>query len=498
MGHNIENPFTNYGRIVSGSRFIGRKEGLAEIENRVLVSEPSNLAIIGEPRIGKSSLAYQATVAQSQKLLEKKFLPIRINLGTYQGSHDFFYALPKQCMEQLGKQKKWLNASIRSAAKICQRAEKSGRVDFEAIKYFFERVRLADIRVLFLLDEFDDTRRLFKNDDAGFQRLRELSYAPESGVTYLTTSRRSIRQIELQTGGNSTLDGIFPDPYYLGPFVMEDVEEYFARLSAIGLPVTPELKEKADFYTGGHPFLLDILNYEIVESYRKQGIIDVESAYQKVATSFTGYYEHLERLLDEESNLNKLLQIVIGPVVDVREADVYRLQDYGLVRTNPDGTYSAFSQHFQAHLRLIGRNIELWPMLGKTEKLLRLLIEQTLQHVYGDQWLDKMEQKHVAIKDMTEECRRQQKNDKRNFGQASQNVLDYTYFRGLFKIISLEWDAARFMDVFRMKKAEWNMRADFLAMVRNPLAHHRGEIVIKDFHRQQAEGYCGEILNITP
>jgi hypothetical protein len=58
MNSDFENPFADYGSVVRGERFIGRTENLKVIENRyVRPKESGNLAIIGEPRIGKSSLS---------------------------------------------------------------------------------------------------------------------------------------------------------------------------------------------------------------------------------------------------------------------------------------------------------------------------------------------------------------------------------------------------------------------------------------------------------
>ena len=53
----FENPFADYGGIVRNERFIGRSDSLRIVENRVIrPKEPGNLAIIGDYRIGKSSL----------------------------------------------------------------------------------------------------------------------------------------------------------------------------------------------------------------------------------------------------------------------------------------------------------------------------------------------------------------------------------------------------------------------------------------------------------
>ena len=90
MTISFENPFADYGNIVGGQRFIGRQESLKVLESRVIrPQEPGNLAIIGEPRIGKSSLVYKAVIERKNELIAKKLLPIWINLGTYDQSAIF-------------------------------------------------------------------------------------------------------------------------------------------------------------------------------------------------------------------------------------------------------------------------------------------------------------------------------------------------------------------------------------------------------------------------
>ncbi len=63
MNQDFENPFADYGNIVRGERFIGRRDDLQVIEGRVIrPREAGNLAIIGDHRIGKSSLVYKAII----------------------------------------------------------------------------------------------------------------------------------------------------------------------------------------------------------------------------------------------------------------------------------------------------------------------------------------------------------------------------------------------------------------------------------------------------
>ena len=188
MVSNVDNPFADYGNIVGGERFIGRTEGLKVLQNRVIrPQEPGNLAVIGEPRIGKSSLVYKATIERKDEIIARNMLPIWTNLGTYDRAAIFLRSLVTNCYDELDDLD-WLNDSIDRAFQRVLQDELSWSEGYGCIQRFFEKVRQAGIRILFILDEFDHARFLFKDDASGFQGLRELSYRPEWRVTFITTS----------------------------------------------------------------------------------------------------------------------------------------------------------------------------------------------------------------------------------------------------------------------------------------------------------------------
>jgi hypothetical protein len=488
--NDFENPFADYGNIVRGERFIGRKSDLRTIESRIVrPREPGNLAIIGEPRIGKSSLIYKAVVERRGELLEKRLLPIWLNLATYDQSAILFRSLVTRCyddLEELG----WLTEPIKYAAERALQDELSWSEGYGRIQRFFEKVRQTDVRVLFVLDEFDHARHLFKGDISGFQGLRELSYRPEWRTTFITTSRRSIRDIELQTHAISTLDGIF-HKHYLAMFTPQDMQTYFQRLSSVGVPVTAQLQERVDFYCGGHPFLLEMLGYEIVEMFREQLRISVDQAAKRIEQSFLDQYDHMANILNEDDSLNKMLQILFGPVVSVKQSDAEELQRYGLIKRAEQDSYMAFSEHFHRYLKLVERQIDLWPIWRDAETSLRRAITTKMLDKYGEHWVDQLEKSHTSLKGIFDKCREAQQKEEQSFGgRASRNLIDFTYPHDLFAIIFVEWSI--FQPIFRKDKNYWNQRAQLLAKVRNPLAHNR-DAVLDDYERQIAEGYCKEI-----
>jgi AAA+ ATPase superfamily predicted ATPase len=89
----MENPFSDYGLTIHGSRFIGRKAEIQAIRNRVFGKRYGNLAIIGLPRIGKSSLAQQAIVEYQKDHPQENILPVWVSMGDFKNSDHFFESM---------------------------------------------------------------------------------------------------------------------------------------------------------------------------------------------------------------------------------------------------------------------------------------------------------------------------------------------------------------------------------------------------------------------
>ncbi len=493
MDRYFENPFADYGTIVHGERFVGRKDDLQVIESRVIrPQEPGNLAVIGDSRIGKSSLVYKAVIDRRDELNARRLLPIWLNLSSYDRAPVFFHSLVTRCIDELEKLG-WLSPTIQQAAERALQDEQSWSEGYSRIQRFFEKVRKEGVKVLFILDEFDHARHLFREEIAAFQGLRELSYRPEWRVSYIIISRRTIRDIELQTQTISTLDGIF-HKHYLGMFDTDSIEEYFGRLASVGIPDDVSLREKIAFYCGGHPYLLELLGYEVVELFRKEQVIEIDKAARRSMHAFLNQYERMRELLHEESNFDKILQILVGPVVNIKWTDVENLLKYGFIKQDEQGTYTAFSEHFQTYLEIIERQFDenLWPVWRQTEKALRQLITQMMREKYGDNWVGELEKAKSHLRTVFDHCREAQAKEERVYGnRVSSNLIDFTYPNDLFTIIFAEWNV--FKEVLGQDKNYWQQRSQLLAKIRNPYAHNRDEVVY-DYERRIAEAYCQEIL----
>ena len=493
--YEIENPFIDYGRIVHRERFIGRKNIMNVIEDRIIQpKKPGNLSIIGVHRIGKSSLAYKAIIEQKDKLIAKGILPIWMGLSSYDQSAAFFCALVTKCVREM-RRLNWLSDEIQCSTELALEALKTEN-PWDEITDFFFTVQEAGYGTLFILDEFDHARQIFKGDTA-FQRLRELADYPDYRLSLVLTSRRSIRDIEHAAGSSSPFHNIF-QVQRLAMFNDEDLEIYFSLFSSIGIPISDADREQVLFYCGAHPYLLEMLGCEIVERFRQHQEIDVDKAADAISQSVFEHYDDMIRLLREEGTLNKLIQILFGPVIDVKPTDVTGLQNYGLIKKIEKG-YFAYSEHFHGYLKLNERSIEftadLWPIWwGETEKALREVVTTIMSKAYGTDWIEKLEKGRPNLKKIFDECRKAQQKEEKSFrDRASQNLIDFTYPADLFAIIFAKglWEP-HFKPIFNHSTNYWEERNQFLAKCRNPLHHHRD--ILEPHERKTLEGYCDEIL----
>ena len=494
MNYDFENPFAGYGSIVCGDRFIGRMDDSSIVEKRSIhPKEAGNLAIVGVRHIGKSSLIYKTIMERKEELTTQNILPIWINIGTFDQIPDFFCSLVTSCLNEIENLNRMTESIQRSADRVLV-DKQSWNNRYSRIQRFFTKVRKEGYRVLFILDEFDHARCIFKDNISGFQKLRELSYNPKWRVAFIVISRRSISEIEIQSQAISTFSEIF-QTRYLAMFNDEDIQEYVKKLSSVGLSISLDDKKRIAFYCGGHPYLLEMLGCEIVEMFQEENEVDVDEAAHRIEHSFIEHYDHLVELLQEDGSLSKLLQILFGPVINVKQIDVNTLLKYGLIKPGPSEVYVGFSEHFHSFLNIVQREVDLWPMWRETERALRRVITTNMLNLYGMDWIAELEKTHPKLKDMFDRCRKVEQNEEKSFGsRASNNLIDFTNPADLFAIIFNEWNI--FNPIFGKDKNYWEHHKQLLAKIRNPLAHNRDEI-LEEYERQIVEGYCKEIISLV-
>jgi AAA+ ATPase superfamily predicted ATPase len=97
----MKNPFADYGTTVTGNRFIGRKEEIQAVKNRIFDERYGNLAIMGLPRIGKMSLARQAIIEYQTEFPQEPVLAVWVSMGTIVSSLLFYEIIVHEVTKKL-------------------------------------------------------------------------------------------------------------------------------------------------------------------------------------------------------------------------------------------------------------------------------------------------------------------------------------------------------------------------------------------------------------
>ncbi|MEA3450809.1 MAG: hypothetical protein U9Q83_02780 [Bacteroidota bacterium] len=491
----MENPFADYGSIVFGDRFIGRKEEIKAVQNRIFGKAYGNLAIQGLPRIGKSSLAWKAILEYNDEFEKKQLLTILVEVGEIKTTTEFFNTILKELNKTILK--KGINEFEDLYSQISQ--SQSATEKRMLIKDYFEFIKDKGFRVIYILDEFDSVRNYFDVHD--FQLLRALSYSPKTKICIVTVSRRMLSEIEEKGGGGSNFHQTFND-IYLGMYDDNDLSEYWEKFFNSRIPISDEGKQKIYEFAGRHPFLLDLFNYHLYNNLTENIIQSIDKTRENIKLTILNNYKTILDLLKEEKLDTKLLQIIVGPVYNITVTEAEKLERYNLVVKSKNKTihlgkktkgYDAFSHDFENFLIMKKREIPIWDLWSETETKLRQIVLKWLVGKFGKNWITKFRKLQNKEK-VVASLEAMQMREKKSFPDTySENLLDFTYPAELFNnFMQVEW--SWFKEVFGKDMQHWKAKFDVLARIRNPLAHNK-ENILKGFEKNQAKAYCEEIIS---
>lgn len=504
------NPFADYGGIVRGERFVGRDKELQTIEQRVLGSAYGNLAIMGLPRIGKSSLAWQGIMEKKDALLQNKTIPIFFQTGSCDDSLSFFRQMASLLDDEISmicEDERYEKFGNKALAII--RSENDPTEFNLALQKYFKLVKKLGFKVIYILDEFDSVQSFFTV--ANFQLLRELSYNPETKLCLVTCSRKTIQEIEAKDGAISNFYGTFSE-IRLGMYDDDSFAKYWIRSSNVFSPSDEYIKQ-AEFYVGRHPFLLDYFNDFCIQRDLVDNI-ENDTILEEIRLNLLNHFNTIQDTLSHEDLLNKAIQLVLGPAFDVKKLDEEKLLKYNFIKivdneeklgilghlvgsTYQGKSYTCFSDFFtnvfeQNHII----DIDYWPLWTETEKMIRNLIKIYVTEVYGADWETAIFAKYGGTANWAkqfESIKYTREKDQKLFSRASENLIDYTMTRDMYNVfMSVAWKDW-FGDVFGPDKKAWGNIFNYLADIRNPMAHNNKEFISQD-EITKAQEYCDKIM----
>jgi hypothetical protein len=503
----LTNPFADYGGIIINERFIGRKKEIEDIQNRLLGPSFGNISIVGLPRVGKSSLVWNAVFLNKISLIQNQIIPVWISFGEYVNIYETLDEIIFEIGDVLSASN-IINELQEIANKIATSASTVEKRRF--IKRYFKFLKQKGYRIIVALDEFDNAKNILSLQD--FQFLRELSYSIETKIAIITISRKSIQELEPENGALSNFYQIFTD-LRLKLYSESDIDLYWKRIESLGNNISVDYKLMSNEYCGRHPYLLDVLNHQVFNQIT-QTEIDLKDTFLKIIEDLRlklfNEFEAILKLMTFEGLGDKLMQMIVGPVYDINQRDSEKLLKYDLVNTNDNEHFSSFSNFFNDYLLLKANSIDVWPLWSEVERELRNLIKRELYETFGDNWeigyrnsfgkdvesITGEKNRKVEVLDGSPNSlglTKEKERSKNLFGDlASGHLIDYTLPRNMFEsFISKNWPW--YVKTLGKDKTYWRPIFEHLGKIRNPLAHNNPNF-LSDSDKNLAEGYCKMLL----
>lgn len=277
----MKNPYLNRIAIKDINHFYGRHKEISRIFSRIGASRPQSVSIVGERRIGKSSLLsfIYAAETRAQQLDGDSYLFVFMDLQQkrYAQIEGFFTDLLTLIYEASGESLSVTNA------------------DFDSVRKAFADLHKRKKKLIILFDEFDaiTANKVFSFDFFSFLR----SAANNYDVAYITSSAREL-QILCHTDqiADSPFFNIFTN-IYLRAFTPEEALLLIRQPSAeMGIPLDAFARPIIEL--GGYfPFFLQIACSSYFDHIQEQGsVIDIahiEQSFQDEAgVHFRYIWEH--------------------------------------------------------------------------------------------------------------------------------------------------------------------------------------------------------------
>jgi AAA+ ATPase superfamily predicted ATPase len=255
------NPFTFGNPIKEPERFYGRKVEIRQIVNRLLSSAHESTSIVGERRIGKTSLLTYLSnpaVALGLGLEPDKFCLVYVD---FQGLTDI---TPQRFWQRVLK--KMVRSICEESLKLTiKKFSEQDNFDLFDLEDLFQAYQEKGLTTVLMMDEFEYITQNpnFKSDFFGALR----ALAIHHGVALLpATGRELVDLCHSNEIKGSPFFNIFAN-VVLRPFTRPEVDELLEGYSTqAAISLTPADRELIWNLGGGYPLFVQMAGYYVIES----------------------------------------------------------------------------------------------------------------------------------------------------------------------------------------------------------------------------------------
>jgi len=354
----MNNPYTNRRTIKNPDEFYGREREVRRIYSRLSSSHPQCISIIGERKIGKSSLLYFISHEDIRKKWLKdaeSYLFLLLDLQERNGEisfSTFFQFIFNTLAERL-------DSSLAQDSLIDATAETEAEC-YEAFKRIVSNIEKQGLKLILLFDEFGVITGSENFDSAFFSFLRSIANNHE--CAYITTSRAKLQKLCRDTDiSESPFFNIFT-PVPLGKFDGDEARSLIFTPSAqAGIPFDERDAKFVLSVAGHHPLFIQmacsaLFDYKSrdgassrVEAQLQSGEVDYEAVKADFLVEATEQFEQIWQDADE-SKRQVLCQVAIGGDITSQQRYLIReLQREGYLTDSPPAPFSqAFAEFLVA------------------------------------------------------------------------------------------------------------------------------------------------------
>ena len=352
----MNNPYTNRGAIKNPDEFYGREREIRRIYSRLSSSHPQCISIIGEQKIGKSSLLYFLSHEDVRKKWLKDaadsylFLLIDLQERTGEMSFSTFFQLIFKMLAEFPNVAEVAKTSgIRDMPEV---SATSATECYETFKKIVSNIENQGLKLILLFDEFGAIAGSEHFDPDFFSFLRSIANNHE--CAYITTSRVKLQKLCHNTDiSESPFFNIFT-PVPLGPFNTDEAHSLiFTPSKQAGIPFDERDAEFILSVAGYHPLFIQMACAALFDhkSYNV-GCTPREYTFEAVKADFlveaTEQFEQIWQDADE-SEQQVLSQIALRENLTNQQRYLVReLQRKGYL--TDDTTPLPFSQAFTEFL----------------------------------------------------------------------------------------------------------------------------------------------------
>ncbi len=248
----MQNPYINKKMLPHDSdMFFGLEKEIEEIESLLGAEQPQCVSIVGERRIGKSSVANR--VYHKFKNAENT-IAVFLDCG----------GLPENCTDDdffMDLNRKFLDI-LEDRQDIKDRLTGYGENLFEDYQSFLDFIKKEcknGLKFIILMDEFEYLAEINFADRTFFSNLRAMAYSPENRLTFVTISRNHLKDLTPKSIKTSEFWNIFTTEI-IG--LLDD--NSIRKLRRYGFEKNNLSLEKEDenimeYYAGNFPFFNQIV-----------------------------------------------------------------------------------------------------------------------------------------------------------------------------------------------------------------------------------------------